>query len=63
MPSLPGLGGSTVPRERGGVSYARLAEVFVILSAADASLGQLPQNHFVWTRPSAWGVETSKFRH
>lgn len=28
------------------VSYATLAEVFVILSAADASLGQIPQNQF-----------------
>uniref|UniRef100_C5CVA3 Acyl-CoA dehydrogenase type 2 domain protein n=1 Tax=Variovorax paradoxus (strain S110) TaxID=543728 RepID=C5CVA3_VARPS len=46
--SESGLGGITVPRAHGGadVSYATLAEVFVILSAADASLGQIPQNHF-----------------
>ena len=45
--SASGLGGITVPREHGGaqVSHATLAEVFVILSAADASLGQIPQNH------------------
>ncbi len=43
-----GLGGITVPRAFGGadVSYVTLAEVFVILSAADPSLGQIPQNHF-----------------
>lgn len=46
--SESGLGGITVPREHGGadVSCATLAEVFVILSAADGSLGQIPQNHF-----------------
>ena len=46
--SESGLGGITVPREYGGaeVSYATLAEVFVILCAADPALGQIPQNHF-----------------
>ena len=46
--SESGLGGITVPRAHGGadVSYATLAEVFVILSAADPALGQIPQNHF-----------------
>lgn len=46
--SASGLGGITVPKAYGGaeVSYATLAEVFVILSEADASLGQIPQNHF-----------------
>lgn len=46
--SESGLGGITVPREFGGadVSYETLAEIFVILSAADPSLGQIPQNHF-----------------
>lgn len=46
--SRSGLGGITVRREFGGadVSYATLAEVFVILSAADPALGQIPQNHF-----------------
>ncbi|WP_338762579.1 SfnB family sulfur acquisition oxidoreductase [Massilia sp. METH4] len=43
-----GLWGITVPREYGGagVSYATLARVFAILSAADASIGQIPQNHY-----------------
>lgn len=46
--SESGLGAVTVPREYGGadVSYATLAEVFVILCAADPALGQIPQNHF-----------------
>jgi SfnB family sulfur acquisition oxidoreductase len=46
--SESGLGGITVPRAHGGadVSCATLAEVFVILSAADPALGQIPQNHF-----------------
>ncbi|MBB5423931.1 SfnB family sulfur acquisition oxidoreductase [Paraburkholderia sp. JPY158] len=46
--SESGLGGITVPAEYGGadVSFATLAEVFVILCAADPALGQIPQNHF-----------------
>jgi SfnB family sulfur acquisition oxidoreductase len=45
--SNSGLGAITVPREYGGadVSYATLAEVFVILCEADPALGQIPQNH------------------
>jgi len=43
-----GLLGITVPRAFGGagVSTATLIEVFLILGAADTSLGQVPQNHF-----------------
>ncbi|WP_343551051.1 SfnB family sulfur acquisition oxidoreductase [Pantoea sp.] len=43
-----GLGAITVPRAFGGIeiSTAALAEIFVILSAADGSIGQVPQNHF-----------------
>lgn len=46
--SESGLGAITVPREFGGadVSFATLAEVFVILCKADPALGQIPQNHF-----------------
>ena len=46
--SESGLGAITIPREHGGadVSYATLAEIFVVLSAADPALGQIPQNHF-----------------
>ncbi len=43
-----GLWGITVPREYGGaaVSRATLAEVVAIISSADGSLGQIPQNHY-----------------
>jgi SfnB family sulfur acquisition oxidoreductase len=46
--SQSGLWGITVPREYGGagVSAATLAEVTAIISAADGSIGQIPQNHF-----------------
>jgi SfnB family sulfur acquisition oxidoreductase len=45
--SASGLWGITVPREYGGagVSYVTVAEVIKIISAADSSLGQIPQNH------------------
>ena len=46
--SESGLWAMTVPREYGGagVSAATLAEVTAIISAADGSIGQIPQNHF-----------------
>ncbi|SDV49003.1 SfnB family sulfur acquisition oxidoreductase [Chitinasiproducens palmae] len=46
--SESGLGAITVPREHGGadVSFVTLVETFVILCAADAALGQIPQNHY-----------------
>jgi SfnB family sulfur acquisition oxidoreductase len=46
--SQSGLWGISVPKEYGGagVSYVTLAEVTAIISAADSSLGQIPQNHF-----------------
>ncbi len=42
-----GLWGITVPKAYGGagVSFATLAEVIALISAADPNLGQLPQNH------------------
>jgi len=45
--SAAGLWAMNVPREHGGagVSYATVARVFAILSAADASIGQIQQNH------------------
>lgn len=45
--SQSGLWGIVVPKEYGGagVSYATLAEVVKIISEADSSLGQIPQNH------------------
>jgi alkylation response protein AidB-like acyl-CoA dehydrogenase len=46
--SQSGLWAITVPRAYGGagVSAATLAEVTAIISAADGSIGQIPQNHF-----------------
>ncbi|WAT02597.1 SfnB family sulfur acquisition oxidoreductase [Rouxiella chamberiensis] len=46
--SRSGLGSISVPREfgGGGLSYRTVADVFRIISAADPSLGQIPQNHF-----------------
>ena len=43
-----GLGSITVPHAFGGpdVSFATLAEVFRLISAADPALGQIPQNQF-----------------
>lgn len=47
--SQSGLWAITIPQAYGGagVSYRTLGEVIKIISAADPSLGQLPQNHFV----------------
>lgn len=46
--SQSGLWGITVPKEFGGafVSNRTLAEVVSIVSEADPSIGQIPQNHF-----------------
>ena len=46
--SQSGLWGITVPKAHGGagVSFATLARVIAAISAADPSLGQIPQNHF-----------------
>ena len=46
--SQSGLWGITIPKKYGGagVSNVTLAEVTAIISEADASLGQIPQNHF-----------------
>ncbi|WP_242909430.1 SfnB family sulfur acquisition oxidoreductase [Actinomadura terrae] len=48
--SRSGLLGVTVPARHGGaeVGVAVLAEVFRTLAAADASLAQIPQSHFVF---------------
>ena len=45
--SQSGLWGIRVPKRFGGadLSYVTVTEVFKIISAADPSLGQLPQNH------------------
>ncbi|AYD04357.1 SfnB family sulfur acquisition oxidoreductase [Neorhizobium sp. NCHU2750] len=48
MAGQSGLLGITVPVEYGGadISNPFLAEVLAILSEADSSIGQIPQNHF-----------------
>ena len=45
--SQSGLWAITVPKEYGGLSasYVTVAEVIKLISAADPSLGQIPQNH------------------
>ncbi|AWI58399.1 hypothetical protein AB395_00002748 [Sinorhizobium fredii CCBAU 45436] len=46
--SQSGLWGITVPKAHGGAgaSAVTLAEITAIISAADSSIGQIPQNHF-----------------
>ncbi len=48
--SASGLLAVTVPAEYGGadVTQETLAEIFRLLAAADASLAQIPQSHFVY---------------
>ncbi len=43
-----GLGSISVPKAHGGpeLSFATIAEVFRLISAADPALGQIPQNQF-----------------
>jgi SfnB family sulfur acquisition oxidoreductase len=58
-----GLLAINVPRAYGGpgLSYATVAEVYRIISAADPSLGQIPQNHFVYVEVlRAVGAEEQK---
>jgi len=54
-----GFFGVTVPRRFGGadVSAVTVAESFRILSAADPSIGQIPQNHFCWLPVASNGDE------
>ncbi|AIZ33030.1 SfnB family sulfur acquisition oxidoreductase [Pseudomonas parafulva] len=58
-----GLWAITVPKAYGGagVSYRTLSEVIATVSAADSSLGQLPQNHFgVLSNLALTGSEAQK---
>ena len=54
--SRSGLWGITVPRAYGGaeVSAATLAEVVSLISEADSSLGQIPQNHYFMVEVVRW---------
>ncbi len=60
--SASGLGGITVPKAYGGpeLSMTTLAEVTAIISAADASLGQLPQNHHGFLRLLRYEPDAAK---
>ncbi|WP_158895024.1 SfnB family sulfur acquisition oxidoreductase [Amycolatopsis anabasis] len=61
--SASGLLSITVPREYGGpgVSARTVGEVFAELSAGDASIGQIPQNHFFFLDIVAHsGTETQR---
>src|SRR6202044_4236273 len=61
--SRSGLWGITVPRAYGGaeVSAATLAEVVSLISEADSSLGQIPQNHYFMVEVVRWnGTEEQK---
>ncbi|MET0964579.1 MAG: SfnB family sulfur acquisition oxidoreductase [Noviherbaspirillum sp.] len=62
--SRSGLWGITVPKEYGGagVSSVTLAEVIAIISAADGSLGQIPQNHFYALEALRVGGSASQHR-
>ena len=62
MISASGLYGILVPRAFGGpgVSYVTLSEVTAILAAADASIGQLPQNHFGFMQLLRYEPDASK---
>jgi alkylation response protein AidB-like acyl-CoA dehydrogenase len=61
--SQSGLWGINVPKAYGGagVSYVTLTEVIKIISAADPSLGQIPQNHLaIVEHISSDGTEAQK---
>jgi SfnB family sulfur acquisition oxidoreductase len=61
--SRSGLWGITVPRAYGGaqVSASTLAEVISLISEADSSIGQIPQNHFFMLEVVRWnGTEGQK---
>ncbi len=60
--SQSGLWAITVRKEFGGpgLSYATLASVTRIISAADASLGQIPQNHFFLVEALRWSASAAQ---
>ncbi|EJL04017.1 acyl-CoA dehydrogenase family protein [Pseudomonas fluorescens Q2-87] len=64
--SQSGFWAITVPKAYGGagVSYVTLSEVIATISAADSSLGQLPQNHLgVLSNLGLTGSEEQKQRY
>jgi SfnB family sulfur acquisition oxidoreductase len=59
--SASGLLAISVPREFGGaeVNATTLAQVLAVISAADSSVGQIPQSHFVFL-DAIWRVGTQQ---
>jgi SfnB family sulfur acquisition oxidoreductase len=62
--SQSGLWAITVPKSHGGaeVSYGTLAKVVETISAADGSLGQIPQNHYFLLEVLRWGGSAAQKR-
>jgi SfnB family sulfur acquisition oxidoreductase len=62
--SRSGLWGITVPRAYGGaeVSASTLAEVVSLISEADSSLGQIPQNHYFMVEVVRWNGSDNQKR-
>ena len=61
--SSSGLWGITVPQAYGGaeVSASTLAEVIALISEGDASIGQIPQNHYFMVEVVRWnGTDDQK---
>ena len=63
--SQSGLWAITVPKAYGGagVSATTLAEVTAILSETDASLGQIPQNHYYMVEALRLAGSEAQKRH
>ncbi len=59
-----GLGAVIIPREYGGagVSAVTIAEIFAIISAADPSLGQIPQNHTAFLELLSYSLDEAQKR-
>lgn len=60
--SESGLYGATVPRSHGGaeIKAVTVAEIFRLLSAADPSVGQIPQNHVAFVESIREGTQAQK---
>jgi SfnB family sulfur acquisition oxidoreductase len=59
-----GLGAVIIPRDYGGagVSAVTIAEIFAAISAADPSLGQIPQNHTAFLELLRYSLDEAQKR-
>jgi len=59
-----GLGAVIIPRDYGGagVSAVTIAEIFATISAADPSLGQIPQNHTAFLELLRYSLDEAQKR-